>query len=111
MFWIVAYIVLTVIAIYFANVEGVFTSVDSVMVKFTRIVFLLLIGWLIVLLMGIGAIVVGIGLYVAGQTVGYRLDYDFYIIDWIGRQIKKIIPKRKKKEEADTCSKNSPKDP
>ena len=99
--YIVAYLVLTAIAIYFAKNDGILDGIfygNSTPVIFVRIMFVLLIGWLLVIFSQI-----------AEQTVGYKTnENDFYIIDWVGRTIKKsakkIMPKRKKKEEVEACS-------
>lgn len=115
MFWyIVGYIVLTSIAIWFGKDEDIFES-DGVEF-FTRMFFLLTVGWLVALLVGIGALMAGAGMYMGEQTMGVQLKQTqrlFVIpwaIRWLGIQLKKLIPRRKKKEEVEACLKDSQND-
>lgn len=112
MFWyIVGYLVLTCIAIWFGKDEDIFES-DGVEF-FIRMFFLLTIGWLAALLSVIGMILLGAGMHLGEQTMGVQLRQpeSFFVIPWtakwIGRQLKKLIPKRKKKEEAEVCLNDS----
>lgn len=112
MFWyIVGYIVLTSIAIWYGKDEDIFES-DGVEF-FIRVFFLLTIGWLVALLSGIGALLLGAGMCLGDQTMGVQLEQDenLYVMPWtakwIGRQLKKLIPKRKKKEEVEVCLNDS----
>ena len=105
MFWyIVGYIVLTCLAIWFGKEKGIFESEGVEF--FTRTFFLLTVGWLVALLVGVGEILDGVGRHLEEQTMGVRLrqtSRHFVIpwaVRWSGRQLKKLIPQRKKKEEA-----------
>lgn len=114
MFWyIVAYIILTCIAIWFGKDEDIFES--NGIEFFTRMVFLLTIGWLVALLTGIGALLAGAGLALGEQTMGvqFKQDEDLFVIPWavrwLGRQLKRLIPKRKEKE-VESCTSDSQSD-
>jgi hypothetical protein len=119
--YIIAYVVLTGLAIYFSQDEGVFDG-NSFTESFIRILSLMLIGWLVALLIGIGATVGYAGVFLAENFLKYDSEpYEgkFSLLHWFGRELKilakLIIPKRKKKEEAETCptesQTDSPKEP
>lgn len=106
---ILAYIALTGLAIYFGKDEGVFDT-DSDIDFAIRMLFLLTIGWLIALLIAIGAGLVWVGATMCEQFLMFRMkpyEGDFSILHWIGRNIKhivmRIIPKRKKKDKVEAC--------
>jgi hypothetical protein len=107
--YIIAYLLLTGLAIYFSQDEGVFDGVGF-MQSFVRISSLMLIGWLVALLIAIGATVGYAGVFLADNFLKYRsepFEGQFSLLHWVGREIKillkLIIPKRKKKEEAESC--------
>ncbi len=111
MFWyIVAYIILTCIAIWFGKDENIFES--NGIEFFTRMFFLLTIGWLVALLGGIGVLLAAAGMHLGEQTMGVQLKQSgrLFVIPWamrwLGRQLKRLIPKRKKKE-VEVCTSNS----
>ncbi len=95
---IIAYVVLTGIAVHFAEDDGVFdnnTFVESVI----RISSLMLIGWLIALLIAVGLIVAGAGALLAENFLKYRsnpCEGRFSILHWIRKIVKKIIPKKRR---------------
>jgi len=111
MFWIIiAYLILTGIAIYFSSDEGVFDG-DGIIETIIRISSLMLIGWLIILLIGIGVAIASAGMFLADSFLKYDHDNisgDFSLIHWLGREFKilakLIIPKRKKKEKKEEVS-------
>ena len=116
MFWIiVAYILLTGGAIYIGHDEGIFDT-DNIFEFCIRVIFLLTIGWFIALFTAVGGILLAVGLTVGKQTIGIQFAQSerFFALSWagrwIGRQLKRLIPKRKEKE-VETCTNDSQSDP
>lgn len=116
MFWIiVAYIVLTGGAIFLGHEEGMFDT-DNMFEFCIRVIFLLTIGWFVALMTIVGGILFGIGLTIGEQTMCLQFDQSerFFALSWAGRwagrQLKRLIPKRKEKE-VETCTSDSQSDP
>jgi len=110
---ILAYIVLTGLAIYYAEDEGVF-KYDSIWEFSIRMFFLLTIGWLFAICGLIGGCLCWFALIVGEQTIGVQLHQEygerFFFIPWAGKKAGRFIKKlftRKKKVETEPCMNDS----
>jgi hypothetical protein len=117
MLWIliIAYLILTGLAVYFSQDEGVFDGFGFAQTCI-RITSLMLIGWLVALLIAIGVSIGAAGVFLAENFLKYKSnpEGDFSLLHWFGKELKilakLIIPRRKKKEkkeEAEACPKDS----